>query len=360
MTLTTHICREDVCVLSATGTAAVINMSHNSDPMQMEAQSSSKKDLMVSSLEEARNSLRMQERNEMSGSLGSGPKGVPSSASVHNYRCFMCHIPYSQSSVPFNVKMKKCAVCKRGKVPDVLLATIEIPECLQTTGRGCFIQAQVVRAKKDLRAESNAKEISDGLPFLEYELHRLLINKLKAKGMNVIFGLKTQIAVGEKLMALIATGTAVYLSALPSPTCPKIVAGNSWTDTAKLNDLQKSLLETFERNREIYQLKCIDPDLQNGRHSDTDDSEDEMPEMDLATGGKDACVLEIDDIEDLEIITLLMEPVPPDGFYVVNTQSIPGLQDLEVVKNLQMFTQVWKAKLTLGHGIGHFPKHFQR
>ncbi|CAD7093400.1 unnamed protein product [Hermetia illucens] len=351
---------EDVCVLSATGTAAVINMSHNSDPMQMEAQSSSKKDLMVSSLEEARNSLRMQERNEMSASLGSGPKGVPSSASVHNYRCFMCHIPYSQSSVPFNVKMKKCAVCKRGKVPDVLLATIEIPECLQTTGRGCFIQAQVVRAKKDLRAESNAKEISDGLPFLEYELHRLLINKLKAKGMNAIFGLKTQIAVGEKLMALIATGTAVYLSALPSPTCPKIVAGNSWTDTAKLNDLQKSLLETFERNREIYQLKCIDPDLQNGRHSDTDDSEDEMPEMDLATGGKDACVLEIDDIEDLEIITLLMEPVPPDGFYVVNTQSIPGLQDLEVVKNLQMFTQVWKAKLTLGHGIGHFPKHFQR
>ena len=77
-----------------------------------------------------------------------------------------------------------------GKVHDVLLTTIEIQECLQITGRGCFLQAQVCRTKKDLKSESNAKEISDGLPFLEYELHRLLVNKLKAKGMNAIFGLK--------------------------------------------------------------------------------------------------------------------------------------------------------------------------
>lgn len=56
-------------------------------------------------------------------------------------------------------------------------------------------------------------------------------------------------------MALIATGTAVFLSALPAPTVPKIVPGNSWTNTEKLNELQRSLQETFDRNREIYQLK---------------------------------------------------------------------------------------------------------
>lgn len=79
---------------------------------------------------------------------------------------------------------------RHGKVPDVLLSTIEIPENIQIVGRGCFLQAQVCRTKRDLKAESNAKEISDGLPFLEYDLHKLLINKLRTKGMNAIFSLK--------------------------------------------------------------------------------------------------------------------------------------------------------------------------
>ena len=80
--------------------------------------------------------------------------------------------------------------CRHGKVPDVLLTTVELPEGVPTTGKGCFLQAYVCRPKRDCRGELNAKEISDGLPFLEYELHRILINKLKVKGMNSIFGLK--------------------------------------------------------------------------------------------------------------------------------------------------------------------------
>lgn len=55
---------------------------------------------------------------------------------------------------------------RRGYVPDVILATIEIPEGLPVVGTGCLIQASVCRPKRDLRSESNAKEISDGLPFL--------------------------------------------------------------------------------------------------------------------------------------------------------------------------------------------------
>lgn len=78
------------------------------------------------------------------------------------------------------------------------------------------------RAKKDLRGESSAKEISDALPFLEYELHRLLINKLRVKGMNGIFGLRSTLAVGEKLITLIATGTGVFVSALPAAVLPKV------------------------------------------------------------------------------------------------------------------------------------------
>ncbi|KAH8341150.1 hypothetical protein KR074_003961 [Drosophila pseudoananassae] len=373
---------DDVCVLSATGTAAVINMVFNRSVSQTDIFTMSKATAgmatMSNSLEEREANGSTGEASKDSGSLGTGNSsggkrfGLPPLNGPRN-ACAICHIPYNLNSVPFNVKMKKCAVCKKGRVPDVLLATLEVPEFMQVTGRGCFMQAQVVRAKRDLRAELNAKEISDGLPFLEYELHRVLINKLKAKGMNAIFGLRTQVAIGERMIALIATGTALFLTALPVPQVPKIVAGNSWTDKQKLNELQKKLQETFERNQEIYQLKSLDPDsaanaaaasaanASGDKQSDTDDSDDEeMNEIDLNCGNKELCVLEVDDIEDLEIISLLMEPYPPEGFHVVNTQQVPGMVEMDTVKNLQMFTQVWRARLEVGQSVNGFPKHFQR
>ncbi|XP_052834703.1 C2 domain-containing protein 5 isoform X2 [Drosophila gunungcola] len=374
---------DDVCVLSATGTAAVINMVFNRSVSQTDIFTMSKATAsvaaMTNSVEEGNGSSAGDTSiGKDSGSLGTGNSsggkryGLPPLNGPRN-ACAICHIPYNLSSVPFNVKMKKCAVCRKGRVPDVLLATLEVPEFMQVTGRGCFMQAQVVRAKRDLRAELNAKEISDGLPFLEYELHRVLINKLKAKGMNAIFGLRTQVAIGERMIALIATGTALFLTALPVPQVPKIVAGNSWTDKQKLNELQKKLQETFERNQEIYQLKSLDPDLaanaagaaasgaSGDKQSDTDDSdEEEMNEIDLNCGNKELCVLEVDDIEDLEIISLLMEPYPPEGFHVVNTQQVPGMLEMDTVKNLQMFTQVWRARLEVGQSVNGFPKHFQR
>lgn len=157
--------------------------------------------------------------------------------------------------------------------------------------------------------------MSDALPFLEIELHKLLINKLKMKGMNAIFGLKTSVAVGERMMALVATGTAVYLSALSQPALPKIVAGNSWADSEKLVELQKSIHETVERNREFCQLKPLNDFINNkslAQPDDSDDSEEEMMDLDLTHGNKETCVLEVDDIHDLEIISLLMEPCPPE------------------------------------------------
>lgn len=106
---------------------------------------------------------------------------------------------------------------RKGKVPDVLIATIEPPTGMLVSGRGCLIQARLCRPKRaESRGDQQAKEISDGilynanliviyrryvtflfilvmvkgLPFLEYELHRQLINKLRTKGMNAIFHLK--------------------------------------------------------------------------------------------------------------------------------------------------------------------------
>lgn len=250
--------------------------------------------------------------------------------------------------------------CRKGKVPEILLTTIEIPDELDIVGRGCLVHAQACRRKKDLKSEANAREISDGLPFLEYDLQRLLVNKLKAKGMNAMFGLKITVAIGEKMMALIGTGTGVYLPALPSPRPPKIVEGN-WTNEEKIMELNRSVKEAVYRNREIYQLKYDDAvEAETAiTTTDTDDSEEEA-KVDVPARIKDICILEIDDIEDLEIISLILEPGAPEGFHVVNTQSVPGLFDLEVARNLQMFTQVWRAKFPSGQKIGAFPKHFIR
>ncbi|XP_013111413.2 C2 domain-containing protein 5 isoform X1 [Stomoxys calcitrans] len=356
---------DDVCVLSATGTAAIINMGYNRSVSQSDIFNIAKStgvNAMSASLEE-----RMAGNNEGSikdsvgisnGSVGK-KYGLSSLMMVTKTSCTICHVPYNASSIPFSVKMRKCAICCKGRVPDVLLATLEVPDCVQVTGRGCFLQAQVVRAKKDLRSELNAKEISDGLPFLEYELHRVLINKLKAKGMNAIFGLRVQVSIGERMLALVATGTALFITALPVPQVPKIVAGNSWTDKQKLNELQKKLQETFERYQDVYQLRPLDHDMLD-KSSDTDDSDEEGVDIDLNCGNKDTCVLEVDDIEDLEIISLLMEQQPPEGFHVVSTEKVPGMVDMEAVKNLQMFTQVWRAKADGGQSVSGFPKHFQR
>lgn len=101
---------------------------------------------------------------------------------------------------------------------------------------------------------------------------------------------------------------------------------------------------------------------ENGRPtaSDTEESEDEMPEIDLGAGNKDACVMEIDDMEEADKVSMLMESRPPDGFHVVNTQTIPGLEDLEIVRNLQMFTQLWRAKIPAGQPASVSTKYFGR
>ena len=96
-------------------------------------------------------------------------------------------------------------VRRKAKVPDVLIATIEPPTDVGVMGRGCLIQARLCRVKRDeSRGEQQAKEVSDGLPFLEYELHRQLINKLRIKGMNAIFGLRVFYA-----LTIVALGVVI-------------------------------------------------------------------------------------------------------------------------------------------------------
>lgn len=57
-------------------------------------------------------------------------------------------------------------------------------------GKGSLIQASVTRVKRECKGEMNAKEVSDALPFIEYELHTQLMHRLSSSGCNGIIGLK--------------------------------------------------------------------------------------------------------------------------------------------------------------------------
>lgn len=73
---------------------------------------------------------------------------------------------------------------------------------------------RLCRTKKKAQGEGNATAISNLLPFLEYELHTQLMNKLKLRSMNALFGLRIQISVGENMLLGLAVRTAATCNTL--------------------------------------------------------------------------------------------------------------------------------------------------
>ena len=99
--------------------------------------------------------------------------------------CSYCHVPYHHRIAPFsNMKLVPCLHCGKKWVPEILLATVEPPDSLPIRGSGVFVQARVCRSRPKSTGESDALAVSEALPFLEYELARQLMLKLKVIGRN--------------------------------------------------------------------------------------------------------------------------------------------------------------------------------
>ncbi|XP_069132346.1 C2 domain-containing protein 5-like [Argopecten irradians] len=340
----TSIC-DEVIVLSAMGTAARVTVTsdltqllrHQSQPVvppHERAQMTKKRTKINKTFcgcELANQSLKTKPSME---ALGKSKKV---------YNCSLCHIPYKASSTPFPVKLAVCAICKKKKVPDVLFTTIDPPSEVQICGRGSLIQARICRMKLKGKGETNAREISDSLPFLEYELHNQLMNKLKLRGMNGLFGLKIQISVGDTLLVGIATATAVFLTALMLPPVPK-VTGQATSDRENLAliELQRKITETVQKNREIHDLLQIDTGQTSPHSVTTDESDDDASDLELSSGSKNTFILEVDDTKDQNIASILNDPVTPEGFNLINTERVPGSLSANLTYNFQMFNYVWR------------------
>lgn len=126
-------------MLSATGTAAIINMSDNYSTSLCDIYNNAKSNCggLSTSLEDKSmmyNDLNVKDIVSTSeGSAEESANKVHSLPSIIN-PCNICHITKNSITLPLSLKMKKCGVCKMGRVPDVLLATFELPEVLQVNG----------------------------------------------------------------------------------------------------------------------------------------------------------------------------------------------------------------------------------
>ncbi|XP_049481143.1 C2 domain-containing protein 5 isoform X5 [Panthera uncia] len=317
----TSIC-EEVCILSASGTAAVLNPRFLQDGT------------VEGCLEQ-----RLEENL---------PVG-----------CGFCHIPYDELNMPFPAHLTYCYNCRKQKVPDVLFTTIDLPTDATVIGKGCLIQARLCRLKKKAQAEANATAISNLLPFMEYEVHTQLMNKLKLKGMNALFGLRIQITVGENMLMGLASATGVYLAALPTPGGIQI-AGKTPNDGSyeqHISHMQKKINDTIAKNKELYEINppeiseeiigspIPEPRQRSRLLRSQSESSDEITELDLSHGKKDAFVLEIDDTDAMEDVhSLLTDVPPPSGFYSCNTEIMPGINNW--TSEIQMFTSVRVIRLS--------------
>ncbi|KAM4734091.1 C2 domain-containing protein 5 isoform 2-T2 [Anableps anableps] len=318
----TSIC-EEVCILSASGTAAILNPRY----------------MREGCLDIGSTDHRFED---------------PSPPS-----CGFCHIPYDELNMPFPAQLTYCYNCRRQKVPDVLFTTIDLPAEAAVTGKGCLIQARLCRLKKKAQGEVNATAISNLLPFMEYELHTQLMNKLKLRSMNALFGLHIQISVGENMLLGLASATGVYLTALPAPGGIQI-AGKTPGDLNNeqhIQSIQKRINDTIAKNKELYQInppelteEGVGSPIPEPRHRSRlfrshSESSDEVSELDLSHGKKDAFVLEIDDTDAVEDIhSLLTDASPPTSFHSCNTETMPGIYNWTTA--VQMFTSVRVLRLS--------------
>uniref|UniRef100_A0A5F8H389 C2 domain-containing protein 5 n=1 Tax=Monodelphis domestica TaxID=13616 RepID=A0A5F8H389_MONDO len=302
----TSIC-EEVCILSASGTAAVLNPRFLQDGT------------VEGCLEQ-----RLEENL---------PAG-----------CGFCHIPYDELNMPFPAHLTYC---------------YNLPADATVIGKGCLIQARLCRLKKKAQAEANATAISNLLPFMEYEVHTQLMNKLKLKGMNALFGLRIQITVGENMLMGLASATGVYLTALPTPGGIQI-AGKTPNDGSyeqHISHMQKKINDTIAKNKELYEINppeipeeiigspIPEPRQRSRLLRSQSESSDEVIELDLSHGKKDAFVLEIDDTDAMEDVhSLLTDVPPPSGFYSCNTEIMPGINNW--TSEIQMFTSVRVSRLS--------------
>ena len=98
-----------------------------------------------------------------------------------------------------------------------------------------------------------------------------------------------QVSIGEKHVVGVATGTALFLSALPSPSLPTPSNPSISSKQSKRGRINKLLIEAHATSQERYGLNKQLNKVNDMEETDSDDTND----LDLTAGNKDSCVIEV-------------------------------------------------------------------
>ncbi|KAJ3271764.1 hypothetical protein HDV01_006372 [Terramyces sp. JEL0728] len=223
---------------------------------------------------------------------------------------------------------------------------------------------RICRPKKVKVGETRAIQVSESIPFAQYDIHRQLMYKLRLYGFNAIFGLKIQLSVGENMITAVATGTATHLLALPTPPPLKVFRNidSINEESQRFDDTQKKLLALGEVNRAqieecIAALKIAEKEEQNGSVTaagedqwDTDSSTSEKSDIDTPAITQSrlqqkAMVIEIDDEHDEDLVHFLND-ISNENFRICNTE-IPPLSKFAFTEDevCQMVTMVRQTQI---------------
>lgn len=239
-------------------------------------------------------------------------------------KCFPFHIPYRRKKFcPFEGMMDftRCNECKKRHVPQILFSTLESPYFYVGGGGGgeqssfqpYLIDAYVCRGKKTKEGENNASNVSDAIPFIEYDLHRQLLYKMRLKGFNALFDFTIRLYVGESFVVAVATGTGYFLHALPRPTPLKIFRSLQVKDDEdrELIQIQEKLMKISTANRD-----AIDEIVERQNESTTSNASS----SDTSTSSEDdEEAIEIDDDTDEDLMSILMDPELPSNFVITSS-----------------------------------------
>jgi hypothetical protein len=304
----TSIC-DSLCVFSATGTAVTVTETSRKPPTSPGSETELKGDTEI----EGQNTSLT---------------GSPARSPTNRQDCSLCHLPYSTNKLPVDIKATFCRICRSRQVPSLILSTSGLPTGMPIRGRGCLVQARVCVAKRKTKGEENAYKISKELPFLEYEMHSRLLNKVYVHGMNAVFGLKIQVSVGDTVITGLATGTAVYLEALPPP--PQLTFHSKESNekaSAAASNIQVTVDQALKLNRKICGLLQAPMEMQVDEtgNSFVGMAEDTPTDLDLTTGKKDVFLVDLSNLEidGGNIHTVVDRPLP-EGYLICNLSSIPG------------------------------------
>lgn len=193
--------------------------------------------------------------------------------------CSSIHVPYNHNMAPFAfMRLVPCLKCKSKWVPETILASVEPSVLLEIRGKGELLEARVCRNRRTGTGENDAVKISEALPFLEFDVQRQMMLKLKILGMNAAFGYTSRIQIGSNMVIAVASCTAVYLEALPKPpqlSIAKTIKDGRMEHDQRLKQLQKNIQELCELNKIA---------LEKSRHSDNIDIENDNNEDEKRTG----------------------------------------------------------------------------